>query len=389
MRPSADLLGEIRSALHRARFYADIPAILRILRYRRIRETWYREYWHETAQAIGAKAEDFGPFIRITRDGRSTFVRGYEMMLDSHLMLELMGNKPLTYRLLEEMGAPLPDHARFTLDRLDPALELLHRHGRIVVKPGGGTGGGRGVTTGIVDRPGLLRAAKLAARSGRTLLAEQQVEGSSWRLLYLDGVLLDAVRRDPPIVIGNGIDHIAALVRQENRRREAASPVIALSPLVIDAEMRNTLAQAGRSLSSVPAAGETVTVKLAANENDRRGNVRMTERVSPQIAAAGAQIVRRLGVRLAGLDLHCRDIAGPFDRANCLVGEVNTTPGLHHHMLVSNPGDGASVGQTILEHLFHHGHGTMELPAIQGKRAQEAARVPPIAPALEEADACI
>src|SRR5688572_32104639 len=54
------------------------------------------------------------------------------------------------------------------------------------------------------------------------------IAGASYRLLYLEGRLIDAVRRDPPTVTGDGYSTIRRLIAHENRRRLERRPFTAL-----------------------------------------------------------------------------------------------------------------------------------------------------------------
>src|ERR1700741_2420082 len=100
----------MRPLLHRARRLADVPGLLELLKFRRLRKGYYDEFWRTAAQNAGARysAWDFG-FARIERDGMTAVVKGYSVMLDSHLTLDIMGNKALTYALLEERSCPIPE----------------------------------------------------------------------------------------------------------------------------------------------------------------------------------------------------------------------------------------------------------------------------------------
>jgi cyanophycin synthetase len=250
----------------------------------------------------------------------------------------------------------------FTMATLDGAKAFLDEvAGPVVVKPVSGTGGGRGVTTGVADAHGLRGAAKLAARYDGDLLVEEQVSGTSYRLLFLDGQFLDAVRRDPPAVTGNGRDSIRRLIFTENDKRLNARPITALSPLRVDRDCLNTLRAQGLSPRAVPKPGERVTVKTAVNENSADGNHTVMDQVHPETVALGARLVQDLGVRFAGLDLICRDIRAPLTRANGCFNEVNTTPGVHHHYLVADPSRRAPVAEYVLEYMFRKHIGVMQL----------------------------
>lgn len=351
---------KIWSYWYRLRFFMDVPSILRLLRYRKLRQKYYDALWSEAAKNTDADIVlNSDGMTRISKAGWSTFVRQHEMMFDSPLMLKLMGNKALTYQLLSDLRAPIVPHLIVSMAQLDQARKFMTSHGTIVVKPASGTGGGRGVTTGVETETQLIAAAKLAARSDRNIIVERQVEGQSYRLLFLDGQFIDAIRRDSPTLIGDGQSNLRQLIKQENKRREHQLPMRALSPLAIDKDMKNWMMANDMSLSDVPLKDESIQIKLATNENDSSGNVNVTLLVNGDIISRCAELVRNLGVKFAGVDLICQDIAGPFSSENCYVGEVNTTPGLHHHYLIANQTDGNSVAEIALDYLFSKNLGIM------------------------------
>jgi cyanophycin synthetase len=233
-----------------------------------------------------------------------------------------------------------------------------------VVKPADGTAGGHGVTTGISSTSALHAASWNAAglhAANSNLLVEEQLTGASFRLLYLDGEFIDAVRRDSPVVVGDGKSTIRQLVNAENTTRRTSRPISALSPLTIDQESRNTLAAQGKSPGSVPAAGETVRVKLAVNENASAQNHVVRNEVHEEIVRAGSQLVRELNIGLGGLDVTSHDISAPLAKGDTIFNEINVPPGIHHHYLVANPEDGADVASIVLERMFSTHRGVIEL----------------------------
>ena len=349
------------AALDRLRLFTDVGTVIETLRFRKLRTRYYDTLWREAARRVGAEHRDwrFG-YQQVRRGGLTTVVALYRVMLDDHLTLDIMGNKVLTYDLLAAKGCRVPRHCVFERSQIAQAERFLAGlGGPAVVKPAIGTGGGRGVTTGIKDAAGLRRAARQAARYGATLLLEEQIEGSSYRLLYLDGEYIDAVRRDPPTVTGDGRSSIKALMRAETERRRTQHPVSALSPLVVDRDCRNHLAEQGLSVWHRPAAGERVRVKRAVNENSSRENHTVRDQVHPDIIAEGARLARDLGVRFAGIDLLCTDISVPLAGSGGVFNEINTTPGIHHHYLLANPEAGVPVAELLLEHLFSKRQGVM------------------------------
>src|SRR5262249_27739597 len=137
--------------------------------------------------------------------GIQTRVMGYTCPIDDPVTLAIAGDRPLTHQLLAKAGLMIPRYVEFTLKEMARAVDFMESGQREWgVKPARGTGGGRGITTGVRSRSHLALAAAAAAVYGDDLLIEEQLEGANYRLLYLDGVLLDSYVRQSPTVVGDG-----------------------------------------------------------------------------------------------------------------------------------------------------------------------------------------
>ncbi|HLA83924.1 MAG TPA: hypothetical protein VJL29_03945 [Thermoguttaceae bacterium] len=316
------------------------------------RAAFYRHVWREAAEQAGMEVEPLGDeILRITREGFCTKVCGNWTAIDDPVTLALAGNKAAVYRLLAREGLPVPRHALFSMDRMAPAREYLRRAtGPCVVKPARDTGAGMGVATGVRTLRQLRRAAAVAAVYDHELIIEQQVRGGNYRLLYLDGVLLDAVRRHPPTVVGDGRSTIRRLVHRANAERLSGGFAAAQVLLTIDAEMRRTLASQGLSLRSVPAAGRGVVVKTVINENAAVDNEAVGQRICPAIVADGARAAACVGARLAGVDVITEDPSRPLAETGGVILEVNTTPGFYYHY--HRRGEAVPVAIDVLRRLI-------------------------------------
>ena len=341
----------------------DAPEMLRHAAFLKLRRRYYDLFWANVAQETGATFRKWDGFHCLTRNGTQILAQGPNLRLDDHLTLKLMGNKAMTYELIAQQGFHVPRHVRFMVTDMTKAQDLLNATGRpLVVKPNSGTGGGRGVTTGIATPAALRAAALAAARFDPDLIAEEQVAGDSWRLLFFDGELLDAVRRDPPRILGDGQRSIRSLVKAENQRRLAGHPFTALSPIRLDRECRDYLAAQGLGFSHVPEKDQTLILKRAVNENGMAENHSLAPKVHAGTVAACAELCRNLGVRLAGIDIIARDISKPLTPENGILGEINTTPGLHHHDLIAERGAGPSIAARLVERMFETRSGVITLP---------------------------
>lgn len=301
-----------RAHEHRSRFYADV--------------------WRDAAARLGATVELLDKDVLEIRLGRAcTRVRQTTTTIDDPVSLSVAANKPCVCRLLAKHGLKTPTHFEFTLNGIAQALAFMKRFGgEWVVKPANGARG-RGVTTGVSTSFDLLRAAVAAAAYDSNLLVEEQVEGNVYRLLYLDGDLLDAVLRKGPTVVADGRSSVHKLVQLENRARLEAGRSFGQALLSIDLDMRQTLAKQSLSLSSVPKKGTVVTLKRVINENSVADNVSATSLLCPSIIEDGATAAAAVGVRLAGVDVVTWDPKVPLPQSGGVILEVNTTPGYHYH----------------------------------------------------------
>ncbi len=319
-----------------------------------LQKNFYVKFWSEAASSVGASIVDVGyGYFKINVGNKKTYVRDYNVMLDDNLTLKIAGNKPFVLKILNEGGFPTPRFLEYKIDQLEKAQKFLVDLGRnVVIKPASGTGAGRGVTTHINDDIKVRKASFFAASFCETLLIEEQVKGDSFRLLYLDGVFLDAIRRDPPFVVGDGRSTIKMLVKNENDKRIESAEILTFHPLIIDMECRLKLKEQGLHINSVLDNGEKIIIKTVVNQNSCFENHIVRDSIHPSIIDIGKNVVSELGITLGGIDVITQDISISLEDANGIINEINTTPGLHHHILVSEKDKILPVGKMVLEYIF-------------------------------------
>lgn len=320
------------------------------------RDAVYERIWTEAASLCDAELHVLAPgLFELRRDGVRTRAYQQVVALDDPVTLHLALDKALVQRLLREAGVPTPDFVEWSSGDPRPALSFLARTGGpCVVKPAAGTGGGHGVTPGVRTAAQLLRARLQAADAGERLLIERQAEGCVYRLLLLDGELLDVVRSRPPAVTGDGRATIEQLIARENRRRAAAGGEAGLSLIGFSLDLLLTLERAGLTLSSVLPAGRRLEVRIATNSNSASDNETWILPVAPAVVEAARRAVEAVGLRLAGVDVITPDIGRPLEVTGGMIVEVNGTPGLHHHYLVAQPERATRVAAPILERALQH-----------------------------------
>jgi D-alanine-D-alanine ligase-like ATP-grasp enzyme len=314
----------------------------------------YRTIWQDAAAEVGADLIDLGSgFLEVRRDGRATRVRNNLVMLDDSVTLQLALDKLLVHGLLKEKGIPIAGHVGFGAAEDSPALSfLMSRAGPCIVKPAASSAG-YGVTGGIRSVPQFLRARLRAARIDQRLIIEEQLPGDVYRLLFLDGQLLDVVRRHPPRVVGDGRSTIEELIAKENSRRAAGPNRASGSMLRVDLDSIFRLEEAGLTVRSVPPFGSEVVVKTVISQNSSEENETVREFSDGFVAEARAAVAA-VGLRLGGVDAVTADPMRSMSDTGGAVIEVNGPPGFGYHYDVREPQQATRVAVPILEACLAH-----------------------------------
>ena len=285
--------------------------------------------------ALGSEHSDF--FLRLRWQDRQAIISKTRSPFLTEVAQTLANNKFLARELLGQQGLPViasvlldesrgPEHAR-------AALAEWHE---VVAKPNWGNRG-VGVITGIRDFQQLQRAYEHVRELDRDeeVLIEPYVPGINLRVAVIGGRAIAAAELRRPMLVGDGVRTIAALVaelNQDPRRtnwREQA--LVVLDEL--DLEMvEDRLEPEGLELDDVLAPGRTIEIVFEEVEViDRTDEI---DRGWLEVAERAASL---LGVDVAGVDLRgpAEELlgAGPGQRRLAGLLEVNALPGLHLHAL--------------------------------------------------------
>jgi cyanophycin synthetase len=314
-------------------------------------EKLYRDVWADAAAEVGAELTELeSGFLEIRRGGVETRVWRQLTALDEAVSLRLALDKPLVHRILRAREISVPDYIELDYTDSAGALSFIAgTGGPCVVKPAKGGRGGAAVTGNVKDARGLARASLSAARLDRRLLIERQVPGDMYRLLFLDGELVDVVLRQAPRVTGDGRSSVLELIAQENERRIGAARARAL--ITVDLDCLLTLEASDRSPFSVPGPGESVKVKSASSENGELENHTIRD-YSSDVVDECAQAVRAVGLRLSGVDVVTPDIRRSLSDAGGAIIEVNGTPGFQYHYEVADRAHATRVAVPVLERIL-------------------------------------
>jgi glutathione synthase/RimK-type ligase-like ATP-grasp enzyme len=319
---------------------------------RRQRAAFYRQAWKSAAEATGASLRPLSDEIfEITQGGRRLKVSGSTTSLDDAVTWQLAGDKASVYRMLAAGGVPIPHHLVVDAGKFaDPGGVLRTLPPPLVVKPAADTGSGDGVSMNVRNAAQLRRAVAWARAFCRRVLVETQIDGDCYRVLLLDGEILDIVMRRPPRVVGDGRSTLRQLIVRENGLRRQMGTERAQVLLRHDPDLATTLASQKLSLRSRPAKDRIVALKRVVNDNRAEENEPANGRLCHAILQSVHQAADIVGLRLVGIDLICGDPGLPLEQSGGVVLEINASPGFYYHY--NRRGAGFPVASQLLRRLF-------------------------------------
>lgn len=316
----------------------------------------YAEIWQRAAADVDAQVAPWGDgYLVLERGSRRVRVHQHIVPIGDPISLRLAGDKVSMHALLSAAGLPVPPWRALPLSDTAEAAAFVAAHGPCVVKPARDTGGGSGVTGCVVDTDDLIAARFAAGRHDPVrLLVEAMVTGTEYRVLVLDGVPIGAIRRRPPVVVGDGRATVAQLVAAENLRRRRAGGWAGITAVTLDLDTVLTLRSQGLTLASVPAAGVQVPVhsgtSTAGAADTAVVDIAAADMAGIRTAAVAA--AEALSARLISVEVITDDPAAALDAGTGAVIEVNTTPGMAQHYVVADPTRVVPVAAEVLRTMF-------------------------------------
>jgi cyanophycin synthetase len=271
----------------------------------------------------------------------------------SLIAVETAGDKDLTKRLLSDAGIPVP---RGTVVRTaDAAADEAKRLGfPVVTKPLDGNHG-RGVSIALGSEEQVRWGFEQAVQHSRRVLVEQQFIGRDHRILVVGGRLVAVAERVPAHVIGDGRRSIAELVAEVNRDpRRGDGHEKVMTRIRIDAHVVEYLGRLGRTVDSVPGAGETVYLCATANLSTGGTAIDRTDDIHPENAAIAKRAARIVGLDIAGIDFIAPDIRRSVRETGGGIIEVNAAPGFRMHLEPSE-GTPRNIARPVIDMLFPPG----------------------------------
>jgi len=313
------------------------------------------------------------PYRRLTQGSMVQFgwgakqrrIQAAETDTTSAIAESIAQDKDLTKQLLHAAGVPVPMGR--PAHSMEEAWQIAQEIGLpVVVKPQDGNQG-KGVTVNITDQAAFNAAYETAERYGSCVLVEKYLPGHDYRLLVVGNKLVAAARREPPLVVGDGVHTVRQLVDIVNADpRRGEGHATSLTKIRFDDIAVGRLHAQGLEPDSVPEKGRRVILRNNANLSTGGTATDVTDDVHPEVAARVVAAARMVGVDICGVDVVCESVMRPLEEQSGGIVEVNAAPGLRMHISPSF-GKGRDVGQAVIDLMFPDGeNGRIPTIAVTG-----------------------
>ena len=301
------------------------------------------------------------PYRRLTEGSMVQFgwgskqrrIQAAETDWTSAIAESIAQDKELTKSLLQAAVVPVPIGR--PVDNAEDAWAAACEIGvPVVVKPQDGNQG-KGVTVNLSTRAQIEAAYNSALRFSDEILVERYLPGQDHRILVVGNKLVAAARREPPMVIGDGVHTVRELVDKVNADpRRGTGHATSLTKIRFDDIALARLAESGLTAESVPARGLRVILRNNANLSTGGSATDVTDDVHPDFAARAIAAARMVGLDICGVDIVCNNVLRPLEEQGGGIVELNAAPGLRMHLQPSY-GKGRAVGEAIIAHMFADG----------------------------------
>jgi cyanophycin synthetase len=256
-------------------------------------------------------------------------------------------NKHQTNIRLTDLRIPVAKQVK--VKTIEEARRAAHKIGYpVVTKPVMGNKG-RAVTAGVASEEQLRDAFKKAHTSRSDVLIEQYISGHDYRLLVVGGKFVAAVKRLPPMIIGDGISTVEMLIARLND--DPYRDGFRGFPVDLDSEVKRLLEKNSLALTDILEAGRRVTLRAIANVSTGGVPIDVTDRVHPDIREMAIRSALGVGLDIAGIDYITSDITKSYRETGGAIIEVNARPGLDIHIWPWK-GPVRNVADDILKHMF-------------------------------------
>ena len=171
--------------------------------------------------------------------------------------------------------------------------------------------------------------ANLAATlKSSTFLVQEYIKANDYRITVLGGQVIQAYRRIPFQIVGDGVSTVEQLIQSEVTRfvQYGRDKLVNADDKRIELNLR----EQGYDDHDVIPDGVKIPLQDVSNLSLGGMSLDVTDRISPYFKQLAGEIADRLNLDLCGVDLFANDITDPHERYYRVI-EVNSAPGMDHY----------------------------------------------------------
>ena len=277
--------------------------------------------------------EHIGGFTIILGKNRYHF-RGGFTPFNNICSVSISMNKFCTNKVLESEGIPVPKSSGVTLQEFNENTwnidELTYP---LVAKPSRGSACGHNVICNLKNREELVDHIKRNIHMQHYISIEEYQGGlRSFRVLVFYDQVIGVVERIPAHVVGDGVQTIRALIKEQNIIRKKMKATVPTGPIRINQETQTIFEEMGLSIEDIPEKGKVVPIRYICNSTYGGTFVSYKPDIiceeNAKLAIKAAQV---LNLNLVGFDVLCEDIRTPIETSRGFIIEANGDPDLTIH----------------------------------------------------------
>lgn len=241
-----------------------------------------------------------------------------------------MDDKNQCHRIFAKHGIPMA-RGRAVFFYHD-AVKLLHElTAPVITKPSRGSRS-RHTTTHIESEADLRKAFYKAKQLSPWVIVEEELDGFVHRGTVIGGKVIGILRREPAMVVGDGIHTVEELIALENMNPKRNGPIFHKIEIHSEEHDRE-LARQGLSLTRVPEAGKEILLSQKASRGLGGGATDVTDEAHPDNIELLQKIAEVLEDPLVGVDFIVHDITRSWkDQPRSGVIECNSAPFIDLHL---------------------------------------------------------
>lgn len=163
----------------------------------------------------------------------------------------------------------------------------------------------------------------------KTFIIQEYVKGNDYRIVVLGGKILQAYKRVPFHIVGNGKNTIKELIQNkiDSFIKQERDKKVDIN----DERILNSVKEKGYLMNDILKEGEILKLQDISNLSLGGTSIDCSETISPYFQDIAINVAKTLNLDMCGIDIIAKDIENPNSRDYNIL-EVNSAPGLDNYL---------------------------------------------------------